>query len=70
MTITRILLIPANLKFRKEALNGFVEAYAMLSEFVPFEVVLEIRWSKAVPIDHGSRSKQVAHRPQTNELCG
>jgi hypothetical protein len=26
----------------------------MLSEFVPLEVVIEIRWSKPMPIDHGS----------------
>ena len=53
MTIT-ILLVPANLKVRKEALNSFIERHAMLSEFVPLEVILEIRWSKPMPIDHGS----------------
>ena len=53
MTIT-ILLVPANLKVRKEALHSFIERHAMLSEFVPLEVILEIRWSKPTPIDHGS----------------
>ena len=53
MTIA-ILLVPANLKVHKEALNSFIESNAMLSEFVPLEVVLEIRWSKPTPIDHGS----------------
>ena len=41
MTIT-ILLVPANLKARKEALNSFIERHAMLSEFVPLEVIFEI----------------------------
>ena len=52
MTIT-ILLVPANLKVRKEALHSFIERHAMLSEFVPLEVILEIRWSKPMPVDHG-----------------
>jgi hypothetical protein len=58
MTIT-ILLVSANLKVRKEALNGFIEGHAMLSEFVPLEVILEIRWSKPTPIDHGSSYRAV-----------
>ena len=58
MTIT-ILLVPANLKVRKEALNSFIERHAMLSEFVPLEVILEIRWSKPIPIDHGSSYRAV-----------
>ena len=58
MTIT-ILLVPANLKVRKEALNSFIERHAMLSEFVPLEVILEIRWSKPMPIDHGSSYRAV-----------
>ena len=49
MTIT-ILLVSANLKVRKEALNSLIERHAMLSEFVPLEVVLEIRRSKPTPI--------------------
>jgi len=53
MTIT-ILLIPTNLKVRKEALNSFIEGYAVFSEFVPLEVILEIRWSKPMPVNHGS----------------
>ena len=53
MTIT-ILLVPANLKARKEALNSFIERHAMLSESVPLEVILEIRWSKSMAIDHDS----------------
>ena len=52
MTIT-ILLIATNLKVGKEALNGFIESHAVLSKFVPLEVILEIRWSKPMPIDHG-----------------
>ena len=52
MTIT-ILLIATNLKVGKEALNSFIESHAMLSKFVPLEVILEIRWSKPMPIDHG-----------------
>ena len=59
MTIT-ILLVPANLKVRKEALNSFIERHAMLSEFVPLEVILEIRGSKPMPIDHGSSYRAVA----------
>jgi hypothetical protein len=31
----------------------------MLSEFVPIEVILEIRWSKPTPIDHGSSYRAV-----------
>ena len=52
MTIT-ILLIPTNLKVGKEALNCFIESHAVLSKFVPLEVILEIRRSKPMPIDHG-----------------
>ena len=37
-----IFLVSANLKVGKEALNSFIEGHAMLSEFVPLEVVLEI----------------------------
>ena len=51
MTIT-ILLVSANLKVRKEALDGFIESHAMLSEFVPFEVILKIRGREVMPIDH------------------
>jgi len=53
MTIT-ILLIPANLKVRKEALNSLIEGNAVFSKFVPLEVILEIRWSKLMPVNHGS----------------
>ncbi len=53
MTIA-VLLVPANLKIRKETLNSFIERHAMLSEFVTLEVILEIRWSKPTPIDHDS----------------
>ncbi len=53
MTIT-VLLVPANLKVRKETLNSLIEGDAVSSEFVTFEVILEIRWSKPTPIDHGS----------------
>jgi len=53
MTIA-IRLVPPNLKVQKEALNSFIERHTMLSEFVPLEIVLEIRWSKPMPIDHGS----------------
>ena len=53
MTIA-VLLVPANLKVRKETLNSFIERHAMLSELVALEVVLEIRWSKPTPVDHGS----------------
>ena len=56
MTIT-ILLIPTNLKVRKEALNGFIEGYSMLSEFVPLEIILDKRWSEPMPIDHSARFK-------------
>ena len=43
MTIT-ILLIPPNLKVRKEALNSFIEGYAVFSEFVPLgDEVLAVR---------------------------
>lgn len=51
MTIT-VLLVPANLKGRKETLNSFVEGDAVSSELVTLEVILEIRWSKPTPIDH------------------
>jgi len=53
MTIP-ILLVPANLKVQEKALNSFIERHAVLSEFVPIEVVLEIRWSKPMPVDHVS----------------
>ena len=53
MTIA-VLLVSPNPKVGKETLNGFIEGDAMLSEFVTLEVVLEIRWSKPTPIDHGS----------------
>ncbi len=53
MTIT-VLLVPANLKVRKETLNSLIEGDAVSSEFVTFEVIFEIGWSKATPIDHGS----------------
>ena len=53
MTIT-VLLVPANLKVRKETLNSVIEAYAVSGKFVTLEVILEIRWSKPTPIDHGS----------------
>ena len=53
MTIP-ILLVPANLKVQEEALNSFIERHAVLSEFIPIEVVLEIRWSEPMPIDHAS----------------
>jgi len=59
MTIT-IFLVSTNLKAREEALNCFIERHAMLSEFVPIEVILEIRWSKPTPIDHGSSYRAVA----------
>ena len=58
MTIA-IFLVPANLKVRKETLDSFIERHAMLSEFVPLEVILEIRWSKPMPIDHGSSYRAV-----------
>jgi hypothetical protein len=32
----------------------------MAGEFVPIEVVLEIRWTKPMPIDHGSFYRAVA----------
>ena len=53
MTIP-VLLVPANLKISKEALDSFLESQSMLSEFIPLEVVLEIRRGKPTPIDHGS----------------
>ena len=53
MTIA-VLLVPANLKVGEETLNSFIEGDAVLSEFVTLEVVLEIRWSKPTPVDHGS----------------
>lgn len=31
----------------------------MLSEFVPLEIIFEIRWSKPMPIDHGSSYRAV-----------
>ena len=58
MTIA-ILLVPANPKVHEEALNSFIERHAMLCEFVPLEVVLEIRWSKPMPVDHGSSYRAV-----------
>lgn len=70
MTIT-ILLIPANLKVRKEALHGFIEGHAVFSEFVPLEVILEVRRSKAMPIDHGSfyrGAKAFPDSSQRNDL--
>jgi hypothetical protein len=48
----------------------------MLSEFVPLEVILEIRWSKPMPIDHGSSYRAVPFsgircRPNGPQLsCG
>lgn len=53
MTIP-VLLVAANLEVREETLHSFIEADAVSSEFVLLEVVLEIRWSEATPIDHGS----------------
>jgi hypothetical protein len=32
----------------------------MLGEFVPLEIVLEIRWTKPMPVDHGSFYRAVA----------
>ena len=58
MTIA-VFPVPANLKIRKETLNSFIERQAMLSEFVALEVILEIRWSKPPPIDHGSFHPQL-----------
>ena len=49
-----IFLVPTNLKISKEALDSFIEGQPMLSEFVPLEVILEIRRRKPMPIDHGS----------------
>ena len=49
-----MLLVPTNLKIGKEALDSFIEGHAMLSEFIPLEVVLEIRRGKPMPVDHGS----------------
>jgi hypothetical protein len=58
-----ILFVPANLKVRKKALNGFIQGYAVLSKFIPLEVILDIRWSKAMPIDHGAvQTQAVLHR--------
>jgi hypothetical protein len=59
MTI-EVLLVSPNLKVREEALNRFVERHAMLGEFVPLEIVLEIRWTKPMPVDHGSFYRAVA----------
>ena len=44
----------ADLNVGKEALNSFIESHPIFSKFVPLEVILEIRWSKPMPIDHGS----------------
>jgi hypothetical protein len=40
----------------------------MLSEFVPFEIVLEIGWRKALPIDHGRVKTQALVHVQSSEL--
>jgi len=53
MTIA-ILLVPTNLEVRKEALNRFVERHSVFGEFIVLKVVLEIRRSKPMPIDHGT----------------
>ena len=58
MTIP-ILLVPTDLKTGEEALDGFIEGYAMLSEFVPFEVILEVRRRKPMPLDHGPFYRRV-----------
>ena len=73
MTIA-VLLVPANLKVRKETLNSFIERHAMLSELVALEVVLEIRWSKPTPVDHGSFYRAVVFsgircRPSSRQNC-
>ena len=49
-----ILLVPTNLKTGEEALDGFIEGHAMLSKFIPLEVILEVRRGEPMPIDHGS----------------
>ena len=53
MTIS-ILLVPTNLEVRKEALNRFIERHSVFSQFIALKVVLEIRRSKPMPIDHGT----------------
>ena len=55
-----ILFVPTNLKIGKEALDSFVEGHSMLSEFIPLEVIFEIRRSKPMPIDHDSLSRDFA----------
>ena len=52
MTIA-VLLVPTNLEVRTEAFNRFIERHSVFGEFIVLKVVLEIRWSKPVPIDHG-----------------
>ena len=53
ITVT-ILFVPTNLKVGKETLDGFFEGHSMFSKFVRLEVILEIRRSEPVPIDHVS----------------
>ena len=53
ITVT-ILFVPTNLKVGKETLDGFFEGHPMFSKFVRLEVILEIRWSKPMPVNHGS----------------
>ena len=53
MTIA-VLLVPTNLEVRKEAFNRFIECHSVFGEFIVLKVVLEIRWSKPMPFDHGT----------------
>ena len=42
----------------------------MLSEFVPLEVILNVRWSKPMPIDHSPRANAGIDPWQSHELVG
>jgi len=52
MSIT-VLLISANLKVCEEAFHRFVKCHTVFNEFISLEIILKIRRSEAMPIDHG-----------------
>jgi hypothetical protein len=52
ITIT-ILLIASNLIVGKETFNRFVKGHSVSDEFVPLEIVLDVRRTETMPIDHG-----------------
>jgi hypothetical protein len=45
-------LVPANLKVRKEAFNGFLKTHTMMCELISIKIVFEISGDEPTPISH------------------